>query len=59
MFRLVLETKSPQSEKPTRSCRSKSTTKTYDSAIGQLLMENTDCAKNYNGEMFRIFGEAQ
>ena len=37
------------------------TTKTCDSAIGQHLLENPDCAKNYNGDMFhdRIIGKAR
>ena len=29
-----------------------------DSAIRQHLLENPDCAKNYNGEMFCIIGKA-
>ena len=49
----------PQREQPPRSCKSKITTKTCDSAIGQHLLENPDCAKNYNGDMFRIIGKAQ
>ena len=49
----------PQREQPPRSCKPKITTKTCDSAIGQHLLENPDCAKNYNGDMFRIIGKAQ
>ena len=49
----------PQREQPPRSCKSKITTKTCDSAIGQHLPENPDCAKNYNGDMFRIIGKAR
>ena len=44
----------PQREQPPPSRRSKSTAKTCDYAIGQRLLENPDCAKNYNGNMFRI-----
>ena len=39
--------------------RKRNTTKTCDSAIGQHLLENPDCAKNYNGDMFRIIGKAR
>ena len=49
----------PQRERPPRSCKSKITTKTCDSAIGQHLLENPDCAKNYNGDMFRIIGKSR
>ena len=49
----------PQREQPPRSCRSKIKTKTCDSAIVQHLLENPDCAKNYNGDMFRIIGKAR
>ena len=37
-----------------RSCRSRSTTKTCNSAIGQHLLENPGYEKSYNGDMFRI-----
>ena len=46
-------------EQPPRSCRSKTTTKTCDSAIGQHLPENPDCTENYHGDMFRIIGKAR
>ena len=49
----------PQREQPPRSCRSKNTTRTCDSAIRQILLENPDCAKNYNGDMFRTIGKAR
>ena len=49
----------PKREQPSRSCKTKITTKTCDSAIGQHLLENPDCAKNYNGDMFRIIGKAR
>ena len=49
----------PQREQPPRSCKSKITTKTCDSAIGQHLLENPDCAKNYNDDMFRIIDKAR
>ena len=49
----------PQREQPPQSCKSKITTKTCDSAIGQHLLENPDCAKNHNGDMFRIIGKAR
>ena len=41
------------------SCSSKTKTKTCDSAIGQHLLENPDCAKLYNGDMFHIIGRAR
>ena len=34
----------PQREQPLRSCRSRNTVKTSDSAIGQHLLDNPDCA---------------
>ena len=49
----------PQRERPPRSRKSKITTKTCDSAIGQHLLENPDCAKYYNGDLFRIIGKAR
>ena len=49
----------PKREQPSRSCKTKITTKTCDSAIGQHLLENPDCAKNYNCDMFRIIGKAR
>ena len=49
----------PKREQPPRSCKTKITTKTCDSAIGQHLLENPDCTKNYNGDMFRIIGKAR
>ena len=49
----------PQREQPTRSCRSRTTVKTSDSAIGQHLLDNPDCAKLYNDDMFRIIGRAR
>ena len=49
----------PKREQPPRSCKTKITTKTCDSAIGQHLLENLDCAKNYNCDMFWIIGKAR
>ena len=49
----------PQREQPPRSCRSRNTVKTSDSAIGQHLLDNPDCAKLYNDDMFRIIGRAR
>ena len=49
----------PQREQPPQSCRSKNTVRTSDSAIGQHLLDNPDCAKLYNDDMFRIIGRAQ
>ena len=49
----------PKREQPSRSCKTKITTKTCDSAIGQHLLENPDCANNYNCDMFRIIGKAR
>ena len=49
----------PQREQPPRSCKSKITTKTCDSANGQHLLENPDCAQIYNGNMFRTIGKAR
>ena len=49
----------PQREQPPRSCRSRNTVKTSDSAIGQHLLDNPDCEKLYNDDMFRIIGRAR
>ena len=49
----------PQREQPPRSCRARNTVKTSDSAIGQHLLVNPDCAKLYNDDMFRIIGRAR
>ena len=35
------------------------TGKTSDSAIGQHLLDNPDCAKLYNDDMFQIIGRAR
>ena len=49
----------PQREQPPRSCRSRNIVKNSDSAIGQHLLDNPDCAKLYNDDMFRIIGRAR
>ena len=49
----------PKREQPPLSCKTKITNKTCDSAIRQHLLENPDCAKNYNCDMFRIIGKAR
>ena len=49
----------PQREQPPQSCRSRNTVKTSDSAIGQHLLDNPDCAKLYNDNMFRIISRAR
>ena len=49
----------PQREQPPRSRRSRNTVKSSDSAIGQHLLDNPDCAKLYNDDMFRIIGRAR
>ena len=48
-----------QREQPPRSCRSRNPVKTSDSAIGQHLLDNPDCAKIYNDDMFQINGRAR
>ena len=49
----------PQIEQPPRSCRSRNTVKTSEFAIGQHLLDNPDCAKLNNDDMFRIIGRAR
>ena len=49
----------PQREQPPRSCRYRNTVKTIDSAIGQHLLDNPDCAKLYYDDIFRIIGRAR
>ena len=49
----------PQREQTPRSCRSRNTVKISDSAIGRYLLDNPDCAKLYNDNMFQIIGRTQ
>ena len=49
----------PQREQPPRACRSRKTVKTSDFSIGQHLLDNPECAKLYNDDMFRIIGRAR
>ena len=37
----------------------KNTVKTGDSAIDQHLLDNQDCAKLYNDDMFQVIGRGQ
>ena len=46
-------------EQPPRSCKTPNAQNKYDSAIGQHLLENPECAKMYNDDKFRIIGQAR
>ena len=60
MFLQTYETKQPLKKvQPPRSYRSSNTVKTSDSAIGQHLLDNPDCAKIYKDDMFQIIGSAR
>ena len=48
----------PQREQPSRASKPKRSLK-HDSAIGQHLLENPECAKAYSENCFRIIGRAR
>ena len=48
----------PQREQPSRASKPKSSLK-HDSAIGQHLLDNPECAKAYSENCFRIIGRAR
>ena len=45
-------------EQPPRMCKNSNSIMKSDSAIGQHLIENPECAKTYSGDNFRIIGQA-
>ena len=45
----------PPREQPPRSCRSRNTVRTSDFAIVQHLLDNQDCSKLYNNDIYRIW----
>ena len=60
MFRLVLETKLiPKENSHLGLADLKVLIKPVILLLGLFLLENPDCAKNYNGDMFRIIGKAR
>ena len=46
-------------EQPPRGCKTRNTQNKCDSAIGQHLLENPECAKMYNDEKFRTISQAR
>ena len=50
---------SAEREQPRRNCKRRNAQINCDSAIGQHLLENPDCAKTYSDDNFRIIGQAR
>ncbi len=48
----------PQREQPSRASKPKRSLK-HDSAIGQHLLDNPECAKAYSENCFQIIGRAR
>ena len=46
-------------EQPPRMCKNSNSIMKSDSAIGQHLIENPECAKTYSDDNFRIVGQAR
>ena len=46
-------------EQPPRMCKSSNSKMKSDSAIGQHLIKNPECAKTYSDDNFRIIGQAR
>ena len=46
-------------EQPLRMCKSSNSKMKSDSAIGQHLIKNPECAKTYSDDNFRIIGQAR
>ena len=46
-------------EQPPRMCKNSISTMKSDSAIGQHLITNPECAKTYTDDNFRIIGQAR
>ena len=46
-------------EQPPRMCKNISSNINCESAIGQHLITNPECAKTYTGDNFRIIGQAR
>ena len=49
----------PRRSQPHRSCKRKDTKPDYDSAVGQYLLENDQCALNYDNNRFSILATAR
>ena len=46
-------------EQPSRMCKNSNSEMKSDSAIGQHLIKNQECAKTYSDDNFRIIGQAR
>ena len=55
---LIQQLTRPRRSQPHRSCKRKNTKPDCDSAIGQHLLENDQCALNYDDKQFSIFATA-
>ena len=49
----------PQREQPPRICKNNKSKINCESAIGQHLIANPECAKAYTDDNFRIIGQAR
>ena len=56
---LQQQAKRPTRSQPGRSCKLKRNNPDYDSAIGQHLLDNEQCAANYNDKCFKILAVAR
>ena len=53
------QAKRPTRSQPGRSCKLKRNNPDCDSAIGQHLLDNEQCAANYNDKLFKILAAAR
>ena len=56
---LQQQAKRPTRSQPGRSCKLKRNNPDFDSAIGQHLLDNEQCAANYNDKRFKILAVAR
>ena len=56
---LQQQAKRPTRSQPSRSCKLKRNNPDCDSAIGQHLLDNEQCAANYNNKHFKILAVAR
>ena len=56
---LQQQAKRPTRSQPGRSCKLKRNNPDCDSAIGQHLLDNEQCAANYNDKRFKILAVAR
>ena len=56
---LQQQAKRPTRSQPGRSCKLKRNNPDCDSAVGQHLLDNEQCAANYNDKRFKILAMAR